>query len=1039
MRTDSGWRHAKLAWVGSQLVAYLATTLMPAYAFPSSPRRGEETAISPGRGDTGTPTGTSTDLGSLLSGQLANTATGAASDLLNTLGTAQLDIDFDRHFNVRGGSLDLLVPWGDTKKRLDFTQVGVRHLYDRTTINLGAGQRYILGDWLLGYNGFLDVDPARAHRRVGLGFEVWRDYLKLATNGYLRLSDWKHSRLLADFDERPANGFDVRAEGYLPFHPQLGVKLAYERYIGRQVDLFSRDALRANPHAMTLGINYTPIPVLTFSVDHRQGNGPSDTRVGLQMNLQFDRSIKEQFDSSRMKSRRSLTGSRYDLVSRNNRIVMEYREQWLVQIGLPAEVKGLGRQSVPLPVSIESKRPLKQVVWQQDALVAAGGSVVDLGGGQYAVKLPEYNPSTTNSYTISAVAYDVGGQRSRAATTRATVTGPDIDLAKSSLTADPLVIQANGQDTSTLRIELRDGDGEPVAGMAAGFETELHEAVDTTAVAIEGQPAVLSDVAETEPGIYTATLTAATRPGVAHLAPRVVGTALGEIAVRMLYDSASAGIGQGDLTVDKPVIVANGVDTATYTVIVKNAFGAPARDIPVTWDTDVGDLSGKSSMTDAAGVATIRLTAAVLGVAQVTAQVGSQAAVNAPTVTLVSDHDTAMIGSGDVTVDKITLTAGTTDTATYTAIVKDAQGHPVPDATVNWERDLGRLGASSSITNAAGVATVTFTSTAVGIAQVSAQVGRQSAVNAPTVTIHEDSGSAAIGAGDLSVDTPSIVANGTTAATYTAIVRDAFGNPIPQLPVNWATDHESLSGTSSVTDAAGMATIRLTSTVSGTAQVTAQVGSQEAMRAPLVTVVFDPATVRLSLTATKTKITGTGADDAVLTATLVDAHNNPAAQQTVAWDAREGSLPSSTVTDANGQTQVTFNAINRTVSNVTANITATFASASQAQAMTVRAVQQVGGREYWTMTSDLNTDDEATAIAHCAANGGGTVTARSDFSAFIRDRGDFARMRVPGEYANVAYSTREEWGAVAGDFSSVNTGPGPNLTPGRGQAYVCVR
>lgn len=92
---------------------------------------------------------------------------------------------------------------------------------------------------------------------------------------------------------------------------------------------------------MTMGVTYTPVPVLTFSVDHRQGNGQSDTRVGLQMNLQFDRSLKQQLDPSRMRGRRGLAGSRYDLVSRNNRIVMEYREQVHVKIGLPAEVKGL--------------------------------------------------------------------------------------------------------------------------------------------------------------------------------------------------------------------------------------------------------------------------------------------------------------------------------------------------------------------------------------------------------------------------------------------------------------------------------------------------------------------------------------------------------------------------------------------------------------------------------------------------------------------------------------------------------------------------
>lgn len=721
---------------------------------------------------------------------------------------------------------------------------------------------------------------------------------------------------------------------------------------------------------------------------------------------------------------------------------MEYREQVHVKIGLPAEVKGLGRQTVPLQVSIESKRPLKHVAWQQDVLVAAGGSVIDLGSGNYAVKLPDYHPGVANSYVISAVAHDVEGRRSQPATAKVTVTGPDIDVAKSSLAADRTVIQANGQEKSVLKVELRDGAGEPVTGMAAGFEAALETAEAQTTTA-DGQPAALSGFAETEPGIYTATLTAATHPGVAHIAVSVVGTALGEIDVRMVYDSSSANIGQGDLTVDKHTIVANGADAATYTAVVKNAFGDPARDIQVSWSTDQGLLSDASSTTDAAGMATTRLTSTVLGTAQVTAQVGSQAVVHASTVAMASDHNTAMIGQGDLTVDKVALSAGTTDTATYTASVKNAKGNLVANATVNWHRNLGQLSASSSTTDAAGIATVALASTTTGIAQVTAQVGNQSAVNAPSVTIHADSGSSGIGAGGLTVDKNTVIADSRDAAIYSALVRDAFGNPVPLMQVSWATDRGVFSGTSSATtssttDAAGVAMINLTSTVSGTAQVTAQVGSQAAVNAPSVTFVFDPATVKLTLGTTKIKITGTGADDAIVTATLTDANSNPVARQTVAWTTTFGSLPSSTVTDANGLATVTFNAIARVASNVTANVTATSASASQTQAITVRAVQQTGGRDYWTMYSDLNTAVEATANGHCAANGGGMVATRADLSAFASAGGDFARMGVPGEYGNIWYSLGGAWGVTSGDFHSGASPPGATSS-GLGSAYVCVK
>ncbi|TBL66022.1 inverse autotransporter beta domain-containing protein, partial [Hafnia paralvei] len=102
---------------------------------------------------------------------------------------------------------------------------------------------------------------------LGVGGEAWTDYLKLAVNGYYGLTDWHQSRQSAmkDYDERPANGFDLRAEAYLPSYPQLGANLKYEQYFGKGVDLgigTHPDDLKDNPKALTFGLNYTPIPLV---------------------------------------------------------------------------------------------------------------------------------------------------------------------------------------------------------------------------------------------------------------------------------------------------------------------------------------------------------------------------------------------------------------------------------------------------------------------------------------------------------------------------------------------------------------------------------------------------------------------------------------------------------------------------------------------------------------------------------------------------------------------------------------------------------
>ncbi|MDR2891540.1 MAG: inverse autotransporter beta domain-containing protein, partial [Deltaproteobacteria bacterium] len=84
----------------------------------------------------------------------------------------------------------------------------------------GERRPYDAGNWMIGYNAFFDNDFTRSHQRGGFGVEAQYDWLKLASNYYFPLSSWKGSY---DFDsrfveERPAEGWDVRVKGYLPFY-----------------------------------------------------------------------------------------------------------------------------------------------------------------------------------------------------------------------------------------------------------------------------------------------------------------------------------------------------------------------------------------------------------------------------------------------------------------------------------------------------------------------------------------------------------------------------------------------------------------------------------------------------------------------------------------------------------------------------------------------------------------------------------------------------------------------------------------------------
>ena len=225
---------------------------------------------------------------------------------LGKYGTARVKLNVDKDFSLKDSSLEMLYPIYDTPTNMLFTQGAIHRTDDRTQSNIGFGWRHFSGnDWMAGVNTFIDHDLSRSHTRIGVGAEYWRDYLKLSANGYIRASGWKKSPDIEDYQERPANGWDIRAEGYLPAWPQLGASLMYEQYYGDEVGLFGKDKRQKDPHAISAEVTYTPVPLLTLSAGHKQGkSGENDTRFGLEVNYRIGEPLAKQLDTDSIRERR---------------------------------------------------------------------------------------------------------------------------------------------------------------------------------------------------------------------------------------------------------------------------------------------------------------------------------------------------------------------------------------------------------------------------------------------------------------------------------------------------------------------------------------------------------------------------------------------------------------------------------------------------------------------------------------------------------------------------------------------------------------
>lgn len=267
-------------------------------------------------------------------------ATGYAASKINSVlspyGHVETSLAINDNGDMSGTSLDYLIPWYENESSVVFSQFDVHKDDNRTISNFGLGYRYgVTDNTMTGINFFYDYDMSRDHKRVGFGSEVWTNYLKFSGNYYLPVSSWKTSEDLDGYDERPARGWDIRIQGYLPSYPQFGTSVVYEKYYGNEVALFDTDNLQKNPQAVTVGFNYTPIPLLTFEGDYKKGTGDADDLSGtVALNYQIGVPFRKQLDSSEVDNMRTLKGDRLDFVDRNNDIILEYREKSKESVGL---------------------------------------------------------------------------------------------------------------------------------------------------------------------------------------------------------------------------------------------------------------------------------------------------------------------------------------------------------------------------------------------------------------------------------------------------------------------------------------------------------------------------------------------------------------------------------------------------------------------------------------------------------------------------------------------------------------------------------
>ena len=804
-------------------------------------------------------------------GWASSQASGAMTDWLSRFGTARITLGVDEDFSLKNSQFDFLHPWYETPDNLFFSQHTLHRTDERTQINNGLGWRHFTPTWMSGINFFFDHDLSRYHSRVGIGAEYWRDYLKLSSNGYLRLTNWRSApELDSDYEARPANGWDVRAEGWLPAWPHLGGKLVYEQYYGDEVALFDKDDRQSNPHAITAGLNYTPFPLMTFSAEQRQGKqGENDTRFAVDFTWQPGSAMQKQLDPNEVAARRSLAGSRYDLVDRNNNIVLEYRKKELVRLTLTDPVTGKSGEVKSLVSSLQTKYALKGYNVEATALEAAGGKVVTTGK-DILVTLPAYRftstPETDNTWPIEVTAEDVKGNFSNREQSMVVVQAPTLSQKDSSVSLSTLTLSADSHSTATLTFIAHDAAGNPVIGLVLSTR---HEGV---------QDITLSDWKDNGDGSYTQILTTGAMSGTLTLMPQLNGVDAAKAPAVVNIISVSSSRTHSSIKIDKDRYLSG--NPIEVTVELRDENDKPVKEQKQQLNTAVSIDNVKPGVTTdwketADGVYKATYTAYTKGSGLTAKLLMQNWNEDLHTAGFIIDANPQSAKIATLSASNNGVLANENAANTVSVNVADEGSNPINDHTVTFAVLSGSATSfnnqNTAKTDVNGLATFDLKSSKQedNTVEVTLENGVKQTL---IVSFVGDSSTAQV---DLQKSKNEVVADGNDSATMTATVRDAKGNLLNDVKVTFNVNSAAakLSQTE-VNSHDGIATATLTSLKNGDYTVTASVSSGSQANQQVI-FIGDQSTAALTLSVPPGEITVTDTAPQQLTATLQDKNGNP--------------------------------------------------------------------------------------------------------------------------------------------------------------------
>lgn len=405
---------------------------------------------------------------------------------------------------------------------------------------------------------------------------------------------------------------------------------------------------------------------------------------------------------------------------------------------------------------------------------------------------------------------------------------PNVANAEITLAASKDPVIADNNDLTTLTATVADTEGNAIANTEVTFT--LPEDVKANFTLSDGGKAITD--AE---GKAKVTLKG-TKAGAHTVTASMTGGKSEQLVVNFIADTLSA---QVNLNVTEDNFIANNVGMTTLQATVTDGNGNPLANEAVTF-TLPADVSasftlgqGGSAITDINGKAEVTLSGTKSGTYPVTVSVNNYGVSDTKQVTLIADAGTATLAS---LTSVYSFVVSTTEGATMTASVTDANGNPVEGIKVNFRGTSVTLSSTSVETDDRGFAEILVTSTEVGLKTVSASLAdKPTEVISRLLNAKADINSATI----TSLEIPEGQVMVAQDVAVKAHVNDQFGNPILNESVTFSAEppeHMTISQNIVSTDTHGIAEVTMTPERNGSYMVKASLANGSSYEKDLVVI-----------------------------------------------------------------------------------------------------------------------------------------------------------------------------------------------------------